>query len=243
MVGSTMRMALMAMVLMVGVVGCRDSQNERRDSRVSAGANGEPVIIDNGTPAPPKPAAPSGTPSEPLESTTELIVPGVRIAHVEVGRSLESMDSVLGRPDSSDGAAGHVMAFWNSRPSAGGKSYQLSIYAGLDTGARFHEVRDVRVTSPRFATSTGIATGSTLKEILHAFPAARAVAEYRERGGTFRIYDDRKHGIGFDVERSVVDSLAGRCVAITIHKPGTQLAAEYLALHDYTWRGAEAKRK
>jgi hypothetical protein len=234
---------LRGMVLLAAVwlaaCGGNNGGSERPDTaRVPVSG----ATVDTGAPAssagtvPEDPGDTSTTVNPGATGPRELIVPGVRIAKVTLGQPLDSMMRVLGRADSGDGWAGHVMAFWKSRPDASGKRYQLAIYAALDTGARFHQIREIRVTSPRFVTADGISTASTLGDILRAYPGVRAVEEYKERGGVFRIYDDRQKGIGFDVERVAADSTKGRCVEVTVHPPGTAVTAQYLAIHKYTWR-------
>ena len=180
------------------------------------------------------------TPAEPRGGSAKDdgkndIVPGARVGGVKIGENMKDVTAALGEPDSSEGAMGHVWAWWLSHRSDAARQ-ELGVYAGFDNDATGHYVRQIRLTSPYFVTASGISTRSSLADVLRAFKGARAVAKYNspQRGGTVYLYDDKAKGIAFEVFQGSQDPASGTCIAIVVHAPGADPTSQYLGARDYT---------
>lgn len=76
---------------------------------------------------------------------------------------------------------GKALSTWYS-DSAATARHQLNIYF---VRTKVHEqeafrVQQIRVTSPEFATASGLHTGTNLDSIRHQFPLIRSIAYYPE---------------------------------------------------------------
>jgi hypothetical protein len=161
-----------------------------------------------------------------------LIVPGERIGHVRIGESSDSVVRDLGEPDSSDGAMGHVRMTWVGSDRVGQEPRRLDVSASFDGNGAYHLVRQIRVTSSRFATREAIAPGTDLDAMRAAFPTARPVARFIEGNADFVMYDDSVHGIAFEVRQGAA-GLSDRCRAIIVHTPGRSVLDEDLSSRRY----------
>ncbi len=148
-----------------------------------------------------------------------LIVPGHRIGHTLLGRDGARTLASLPKPTHSDAGASQRYYVWAS-PAAHGKPHTLFVHA-VANGARNVKPLDgvtidtVRVTSPAFATQSGLHVGSTLSQIRHQFPHLRSVNLFKN---PHTLYDDKSRGIAFEFASH--PNASSRAVAVTVHTPG-----------------------
>lgn len=150
--------------------------------------------------------------------TQQLIVPGQRIGLTALEQNAETLSS-LGKPDFSDAAMGKAWATWYSKD---GQKKELNIYTTYkDSEMREKVIRQIRITSPEFKTSEGIATGKSLTDIKKVYPDLTLVGKYKANGQPIELYDAVDSGIAFELQN---DS----SVSIIIHKSGKKVTEEYL---------------
>lgn len=162
-----------------------------------------------------------GTASAASAATPEayLVVPGHRIGHTLLGRDGARTLAALPKPTRSDAGASQRYYVWTS-PSAHGKPHTLFVHA-VTNGARNVKPVDgvtidtVRVTSPAFATQSGLHVGSTLSQIRHQFPHLRSVKLF---SNPHTLYDDKARGIAFEFPAH--PNASSRAIAVTVHTPG-----------------------
>lgn len=75
----------------------------------------------------------------------------------------------------------------------------------------------LRVTSPAFATQSGLHVGSTFAQIRRQFP------HLRPTNAVHTLYDDKARGIAFEFVRR--PSASSHAIAITVHTPGQDATA------------------
>jgi len=181
------------------------------------------------TPATSAAAQGTTTTPKPVSTPDSLyeIVPGERIGRTYIGQPVAEATKDLGRPDAGDAAMGKAWGTWNG-DGADSLQHQLSIYSvtNFDGGPEISRVQQVRITSPSFATRSGVETGKLLSEVRQSFPALKAVGYYPGQQQRVYIYDSPREGIAFDV--ALPDSTV---TAITVHKPGEQAPTPYVGLH------------
>ncbi len=188
---------------MMGFVSCRQSQDEGTSSKTLI-TPAESTAITSGT----------------IDSSFVLL-PGIAAGKIKINEDSEEVIKVLGRPDSSDAAMQKMVAFWFDKSDA--VRYSTAIYAVRDTGdmpkAR---VRQIRITSPKFKTESGIGVTSTLNEVKKAYKVNKIPSLHTENY-EYYIWDSMD-GIAFEVG---TDSI---CTGIIIHKKGEALKATNLPL-------------
>lgn len=151
-------------------------------------------------------------------NTQQLIIPGKRIGLTALEQNAETLSS-LGKPDFSDAAMGKAWATWYSKD---GQKNELNIYTTYkDAELKEKVVRQIRITSPKFKTSEGIATGKTLTDIKKNYPEVKLVGKYKANGQTIELYDAVNSGISFEIQKDT-------CISIIIHKSGKKVTEEYL---------------
>ena len=167
----------------------------------------------------------------PACAAENRLVPGKSVGQISLGENLDSVYQKQDQSDSGDGALGHFWDNWYSCSSSPQtvKREVLEIYSVRTVSGAQTVVEQIRVTSPWFSTTNGITTRSFLVQIQRAFPQARAMAFYHSAALHSRVtvYDEIKQGIAFEI------SSDGRCLAITIHRQGNQVAHSFVARHDY----------
>lgn len=145
-----------------------------------------------------------------------LVVPGHRIGHTLLGADGKRTLTCLPKPTRNEGAAGNRYYVWNSH-AAQGKPHTLFVH-GVTSGLMSVKPADgltidtVRVTSPAFATQSGLHVGSTFAQIQRRFPHLRSV------NSAHTLYDDKARGIAFEFAHR--PSASSRVLAVTVHTPG-----------------------
>ena len=154
-----------------------------------------------------------------------LIVPGKRVGKVHLGAERSKVMATLGQPKKvagmeGDAAMGHIWTVW-----PGNHGHQLDVYTVRreddSAGNPRNIVRQIRLTSPSFFTSTGVRVGESLRDIQAKSMRLSLVKD----SPALKIFDDVRHGIAFEFTKSKV---TWRCAAITIHPKHSKVLGEYL---------------
>jgi hypothetical protein len=155
-----------------------------------------------------------------------LIVAGKSIGEISLGENMEQVDEKLGRPDAGDAAMGKAWGIWYSNDSTGKHPDEIAVYSSYrDTSMLVKDVKQIRITSNKFKTQDGLATGAAMEETKKKFPAIEKLSAYlNEDKDTVTVYDAKKEGIGFEF-------LKGKSISITVHPVNTPGNATYLTLH------------
>lgn len=157
--------------------------------------------------------------NEPV-SPDNLISPGKGIGLIHLDENADNLIQALGKPDRSDAAMGASMMLWFDNHDVSG--YFVSVYAHHNMGAKDEHVsriKQIRVTSPVYQTSSGIGVGASLQSIQKYFmPLKKHVS------GIY-IYDDVKAGIAFEINK------ANKCSAIIVHA-ATDTRAAYINMRN-----------
>lgn len=161
------------------------------------------------------------TPADTTEMQ-QVIIPGAQLGHIMLGLNADSIETLLGKPDSSDAAMGKAWLTWKGKET---KQTKLQVYTTYkDTSMRERTVQQIYTTSPHFKTNTGLHVGSELAVIKTGFPDLKKTAVYTESGTPVELYDAIAEGIAFEIKRSV-------CAGIIIHKKEQRADAVYIMLH------------
>ena len=151
----------------------------------------------------------------------QLIIPGKSIGLTQLGQNAETLAS-LGKPDFSDAAMGKAWATWYSKD---GQKKELNIYTTYkDSEMKEKVIRQIRITSPEFKTSEGIAIRKLLNDIQKSYPEIKLVGKYNADGKSIQLYDAMDSGIAFEIENDL-------CIGIIIHEMGKKVTEEYITLH------------
>ena len=145
-----------------------------------------------------------------------LIVPGHSIGHTLLGADGKRTLAALPKPYRSDAGASQRYYVWVS-PVAHGKPNTLFVHAVANGALDFKPldgvtIDTVRVTSPAFATRSGLHVGSTLSQIWHQFP------HLRPANSDATLYDDKSRGIAFEFPAH--PNASSRAIAVTVHTSG-----------------------
>lgn len=166
--------------------------------------------------------------STPMQSVDErfLVVAGRSIGEINLGEDMEEVGKKLGRPNAGDAAMGKAWGIWYSDDSTAKHRNEIAVYSSYrDTSMRVKDVKQIRITSNKFKTKDGLATGSTLEDVKSKFPTIKKLSAYlNEDKDTVAVYDAKKDGIGFEF-------LKGKSIALTVHQVNIPVNATYLTLH------------
>lgn len=166
--------------------------------------------------------------STPMQSIDErfLVVAGRSIGEINLGEDMEGVGKKLGRPNAGDAAMGKAWGIWYSDDSTAKRRNEIAVYSSYrDTSMRVKDVKQIRITSNKFKTKDGLATGSTLEDVKSKFPTIKKLSAYlNEDKDTVAVYDAKKDGIGFEF-------LKGKSIALTVHQVNIPVNATYLTLH------------
>ena len=165
-----------------------------------------------------------------------VIAPGVSIGQVRIGERLYDVHRALGTPKLSYAAmGGKLLEVWRSGPASEGRRRngveQLEIYfrrEGADLGGPL-VVRQIRVSSPFFRTTSGISVRSSFAQVSREFPNLSTDEELTGAlsGGRsekqVEMFVDRPGGIAFEFRTGVAadPDARGYCRAIHIFAPNT----------------------
>ncbi|MDQ0967054.1 hypothetical protein QFZ20_002457 [Flavobacterium sp. W4I14] len=166
--------------------------------------------------------------SAPAKTVDErfLVVAGQSVGEIALGEDMEEVGRKLGRPNAGDAAMGKAWGIWYSDDSTAKHRNEIAVYSSYqDTSMRIKNVKQIRITSNRFKTKDGLATGSTLEDVKLKFPAIEKLSAYlNEDKDTVTVYDAKKDGIGFEF-------LKGKSISLTVHQANIPVNATYLTLH------------
>ncbi|RYG29913.1 MAG: hypothetical protein EOO01_37525 [Chitinophagaceae bacterium] len=156
---------------------------------------------------------------------TMRIDPGQRIGKIALGMPADKI-GFLGNPDLSDAAMGKAWLTWFSKNShsVSGK-FELNIFtAALDPEVSEKEVRCIRVTSPDFKTTNGVATNVDSASVFKAYPNLKFIGTYTEKRGLpeISVYEDAKTGIGIEL-----DGADKKCSAVIVFSTEAGLMPDY----------------
>ena len=155
-----------------------------------------------------------------------LIVPGRSVGEISLGEDMVEVGKKLGRPNDGDAAMGKAWGIWYSNDSTAGARNELAIYSSYrDTSMRVKDVKQIRITSPKFKTQDGFTTGQSESDTKLKFPGMEQISAYlNEQKDTVTVYDARQDGIGFEF-------LKGKSISLTIHPMNQSVNSTYLTLH------------
>lgn len=152
-----------------------------------------------------------------------LIDPGRSIGNVSLGQDMQAVSEILGTPDSGDAAMGKAWGIWyHNDPSAPGRT-ELSIYSSYkDSNMTAKDVKQIRTTSNKFKSASGIYVGCSLLNFKSTYTDAELRARYYDptSGDTIKLYDSRSQGIG-------AEFINDTSRALTIHPIGTYANETY----------------
>lgn len=161
-----------------------------------------------------------------LIASNRLIVAGKGIGLTSIDQKADEAMKHLGPPATQDAAMGKELATWYSIRGKDTVS-EVNIFFVTNMGAddEAKRVNHIRVTSSFFTTAILVGTGSGMNDVQQNFPGIKKIASYTSPKTKNRvlIYDDSKSGIAFEIEN-------GKCVGITVHKPGEMAYETYNAL-------------
>lgn len=145
-----------------------------------------------------------------------LIVPGKSIGRMALGPNGTEVLKDFGKPAIQDAGMSQTRQVWLGKEN---RNTTLSIHtiANGALDAKPQEgvtIDEARTSSRNFHTASGIAVGSTLKQIQHSFPQARRYQETKP----IVLYVDFRRGIAFEFANN---KSSARCIGITILTPGT----------------------
>lgn len=168
----------------------------------------------------------------PAVPAPRLIIPGKSIGKISLNDRAENVRVILGKPDQSNAGMGKAMNTWISKPAPAATdttSYQTTIYftRNMGVGDEASLAKQIRVTSPFFATAGHLHTGTSLDSITKQFTNLKQVARYRSQPQQEEvlIYAATDQGIAFEIDH------LNRCVAILVHEPGKNASETYSSLH------------
>ena len=162
-----------------------------------------------------------------------LIVPGRSVGDISLGEDMTKVSAKLGRPDDGDAAMGKAWGIWYSKDSTSGRRDELAVYSSYrDTSMSVKEVKQIRITSPKYKTQDGFTTGFSESDTRSKFPSLERISAYlNEQKDTVVIYDAKTDGIGFEF-------LKGKSISITVHPKNQSVNGTYLTLHP-EWKQIE----
>jgi hypothetical protein len=155
-----------------------------------------------------------------------LVVAGHCVGEISLGEDMEQVGKKLGKADAGDAAMGKAWGIWYSNDSTAKHRNEIAVYSSYrDTSMRIKDVKQIRVTSNKFKTKDGLATGNTLEATRLKFPEIEKLSAYlNENKDTVTVYDAKKDGIGFEF-------LKGKSISLTVHQVNIPVNATYLTLH------------
>ena len=144
-----------------------------------------------------------------------LIVPGRSIGQTHLGRNGVYYLRNLPSPDGSDAAMGgkRWMA-WKSKTSRGTLAVSAVSREFDDPPQPGMTLLEIRVTSPRFHTRSGVWSGATLTQIRRHFPLGHLEPANDNTAWFYTL----RQGIAFEFARR--PSAGTRCIAVSVYPPG-----------------------
>ena len=155
-----------------------------------------------------------------------LIVPGKSIGRFSIGQNMAVVDSLKGKPDTSDAAMGKAWAIWYGKKSTGGKRNEIAIFSGYaDSTMSSKAVKQIRVISDKFETVEGLNNGTLLSDFTTKYSDFKHVSTYVDDRlhDTILVYDSKAHGIAVEFLRDISR-------AITVHEKGKPFNDSYYTL-------------
>jgi len=191
--------------LTISVAACQSSQNsQHKTDSIESIESGPGRIVDS----------------------RYLIVPGRSVGEVSLGENMEKVGALLGKPDAGDAAMGKAWGIWFNKDSVGGQRDEIAVYSSYrDSTMRVKDVKQIRITSPKYKTQDGFTVGLNESDTKLKFPAMERISTYlNEQKDTVTVYDAKEDGIGFEF-------LRGKSISLTVHPMNQSVNGTYLTLH------------
>lgn len=155
----------------------------------------------------------------------KLIIPGKSIGQTALNDNGADVIKRLGRPDAGDAAMGKSMSIWYADHDSTG--YQTMIYTTRQMGTEddVSRVKQIRITSPWFATKDNVHVGSTLQDIDGFYKTDRFATFNNKNKELYTIFKD-DIGIAFEIDQQ------GECKAIVVFDPKFAPGQMYLPFYD-----------
>ncbi|RPD41736.1 hypothetical protein [Chitinophaga barathri] len=153
-----------------------------------------------------------------------LLVAGESAGKFHLGQDMDSVFSLLGKPDDGDAAMGKAWGIWHGQDT-------LAVYSTYaDSTMSRRTARQIVVSGEGYRTENGLGSNTPLETIRESYPALQPAATYvSDPGGdTLWVYDAEASGIAFDFRKKDGQLL---CTAVTIHPADEPVAATYLTIH------------
>lgn len=193
-------------IVLTACSGQSDEQPANKDAPSTARQQ-NPIVTDKG--------------ATDAVSDAFLIVAGEQIGRVHISDSAVKPVRLLGRPDGGDAAMGSATLTWRGK---GIPATQLDVYTHYrDSTMRDKAVKQIRTTSPAFATAQGLRVGLLLSEALRLQPGLKPFSFDGGRKG-IRLYDDTANGLAVETD-SHADGQ--RLVSVIVHEKGNGVKPVY----------------
>lgn len=143
-----------------------------------------------------------------------MIVPGKSIGAMKINGNADSLQTSIGKPDSSDAAMGSAMMVWNVKYKNG--SYKTIIYSQHNMGEADENVSHIKaifVSSPYYKTTDYSGAGSNMRDVRKLFKfTVHAIQGYTIK--QLALYNDYGAGISFEADST------GRCHGVLVYAKG-----------------------
>lgn len=152
-----------------------------------------------------------------------LLAPGERAGKFRLGQDMDSVFTLLGKPDDGDAAMGKAWGIWYGTDT-------IAVYSTYaDSNMNRRVARQIVVSGEGYRTVNGIGRNTPLETIRENFPALQPAATYvSDAHDTLWVYDAQAAGIAFDLRKKDGQLL---CHAVTIHDKQEPVTATYLTIH------------
>src|SRR4030095_1287114 len=164
----------------------------------------------------------SATAADRINQTT-AVIPGRSIGLVQLGDELRTVEERYGSTSFEDAVmGGHAWKMWRLKH---GGSFEVSC---LRPDTYIHRVNQIRTTSPRFSTASGLRVGGSLAEFRRAYRNLQLLPDEAYRPELHRarltVCDAVASGVAFEFQE-------GTCTAIIVHQPKDTVRADIIGGH------------
>jgi hypothetical protein len=156
-----------------------------------------------------------------IASAANAIVPGVSIGKTKLNEPAGQLLNRLGKPDYQDAAMGTAYMIWHANHQPEG--YETNVVLQHNYGVKDEgtlRIKQIRVTSPAFKLTNGIAAGASFQSINAAYQLEKG-SVLHDKSGTYQLYDDLAKGVAFEFDNHK------RCTAIIVHLPHDKAAKNF----------------
>ena len=157
----------------------------------------------------------------PVVADAFLIVAGEQIGQIHIADSAAKPLRLLGRPDGDDAAMGSATLTWMGK---GAPPSQLDVYTHYhDSTMTDKAVKQIRTTSPAFATANGLHVGLRLSEATQKQPG---LIRFPFDGvkKNIHLYDDAANGLALEIDSNANEQ---KVVSVIVHEKGQSVRPVY----------------